>query len=89
MTLVAVDGRKFGKEVLEDAIARAKVDGAPIEVLVSLDDYYRTLKIDWRGGLRYRLVERDPSKPDLLEKILAPRASVRPPPPPAKPDEKP
>jgi predicted metalloprotease with PDZ domain len=94
MTLVAIDGRAYSGDVLDAALARAKGDGAPLEVIVERDDFYRTLKIDWKGGQRFRVVERDPSRPDLLEKIFAPRGSTRPPPPPpekadAKPDAKP
>jgi predicted metalloprotease with PDZ domain len=75
-SVVAVDGRKYEPQVMKDALARAKSSPEPIELLVSKDDRFRTVKVDWHGGERYRTLERDPGKPDLLEKILAPRAKV-------------
>jgi predicted metalloprotease with PDZ domain len=71
-TVVAVNGRAYDKEVLEEAIKAAK-DGAPIELLVKEFDRYRTVKIDYRGGLRYPHLERIPGKPDYLTPILAAR----------------
>ena len=71
--LVAVDGRKYDAQVMKDALARARTSTAPIELLVEADDAFRTVKVDWHGGERYPALERDPSKPDLLAKILAPR----------------
>jgi len=78
MTLVAVDSRKLSAEAMKEALARAKTQTAPIELLVEWQDRYRTFKLDWHGGERYRVLARDPGKPDLLEKIMAPRASRRP-----------
>ena len=75
VTILAVDGRKMSSEVMKDALARAKTGSAPIELLVETDGFYRTVKVDWHGGERYRVLERDPSKPDLLEKIMSPRVA--------------
>ncbi|HTL13774.1 MAG TPA: peptidase M61, partial [Thermomonas sp.] len=59
-------------EALEDAVKAAK-DGAPIELLVKEFDRYRTVRIDYRGGLRYPHLERIPGKPDYLTPILTAR----------------
>lgn len=75
MKLIAVDSRKLSSEVMSDAIAHAKSSTNPIELLVELDGWYRTIKIDYRGGEHYRVLERDPSKPDLLAAILAPKTA--------------
>src|SRR5690606_9910909 len=71
-TVVAVNGRAYDKEVLEEAIKAAK-DVAPFERLVKEFDRYRTVNIDYRGGLRYPHLERIPVKPDYLTPILAAR----------------
>jgi predicted metalloprotease with PDZ domain len=71
--LVAVDGRKFSPEAMKDALTRAKGGTAPIELLVEHDGFFTTAKVDFHGGERYRSVERDPGKPDLLAAILAPK----------------
>lgn len=68
--LAAVNGRKFTPEVLEAALSGA---GA-LDLLVEDADFFRTFRVGYSGGPRYPLLERDPSRPDLLSAILAPRA---------------
>src|SRR6185295_14415460 len=51
-TLVAVQGREFSPERLKDAVA-ASAKGVPVELLVKNGENYRTLRLDYRGGLRY------------------------------------
>jgi predicted metalloprotease with PDZ domain len=71
-TVVAVNGQAYDKEALEDAVKAAK-DGTPIELLVKEFDRYRTVRIDYRGGLRYPHLERIPGTPDYLTPILTAR----------------
>ena len=52
---------------------QAKDGKAPIELLLKEFDRYRTVKLDYRGGLRYPHLERIPGKPDLLTPILTER----------------
>lgn len=72
--VVAVNGVSFGAEALRRAITAAK-DAAspPIELLLKNGDQYRTVTIDYRGGLRYPRLERVPSTREYLGEILAPR----------------
>jgi predicted metalloprotease with PDZ domain len=69
MKVLAVNGRKFSKVVLRDALAAAKNTSDPIELLVENTDYFRTFKIDYHGGERFPHLERDASKPDVLSEI--------------------
>ena len=71
--LVAIDHRKFSTDNLDAALARAKSDPKPIELIVEKDDVFSTLAIDWHGGQRWRVIERVEGKPDLLGAILAPK----------------
>ena len=71
-TLVAVNGQAYSKEVLEDAVKAAKGNSAPIELLVRDFDRYRTVAVDYHGGLRFPHLERIEGKPDRLSKIFAP-----------------
>ncbi|RYD16974.1 MAG: M61 family peptidase [Lysobacteraceae bacterium] len=71
-SLVAVNGRAFEAEVLREAIA-AGSSGQPIELLVRSGEWYRSVRIDYRGGLRYPRLERIAGRPDRLRAILAPR----------------
>ncbi|HEY2745415.1 MAG TPA: M61 family peptidase [Polyangia bacterium] len=77
MTLVAVDAQKLSPDAMKAALARAKTQKAPIELLVESQERYRTFKLDWHGGERYRALARDPSQPDLLAKIMTPRLPRR------------
>ena len=79
MQLVAVDGREYKKETLEDAVKAAAKDNKtpaskePVTLLVKDFDRYRTLQIDYHDGLRYPHLERIEGKPDRLSAILAAR----------------
>jgi len=72
--IVAVNGRRQGREVLADAIEATPRRGS-VELLVEDADFFRTFVVEYRGGSRYPLLERDPSRPDLLAAIAAPRAA--------------
>jgi len=72
-TIVAVNGQAYSKEVLEDAVKAAKGGSAPIELLVKSFDRYRTVPVQWNGGLRYPHLERIEGRPDRLTKIFEAR----------------
>jgi hypothetical protein len=42
-------------------------------LIVREGERFRTLQLDYHGGLRYPHLERDPKRPDLLEAIYAPK----------------
>ena len=73
MHLVAVNGRDFSPDVLTDAIAAAANSDRPIALLVRNEDVYRTLKVDYHGGLRYPHLEHIKGAPDRLADIIRPR----------------
>ena len=73
MKLIAVNGKKFSRDVLKDALAQGKTTSAPLELLVENTDYYRTYKVDYHGGEKFPHLVRDESKPDLLSDIIKPR----------------
>ena len=70
MKVVAVNGRRFSREIMHDAIRASKNSSAPIELLVENTEYYKTYKIDYHGGESYPHLVRDESKPDLLSDVL-------------------
>ncbi|HET7556531.1 MAG TPA: hypothetical protein VFK08_00500, partial [Rhodanobacteraceae bacterium] len=55
--------------VLKDAITAAKSGNKPIELLIKQQDEYRTVPVDYHGGLRYPHLERA-SGPDYLSQII-------------------
>jgi predicted metalloprotease with PDZ domain len=73
MKLVAVNGRKFSKGVLQDALRESKNSAAAIELLVENTEYYKTYKLDYHEGEKFPHLVRDESKPDLLSDIIKAR----------------
>ncbi len=69
-TLVAVNGQAYKPEVLEAAIKAAKDGKAPIELLLKYQDQYRTVPVDYHGGLQYPHLERIKGAPDYLSQII-------------------
>ena len=71
--LVAVDRRRYTKEGLAAALARAKADRKPIELLVERNEVFGSLQVDYHEGARWRMLERVDGTPDLRGAILAPK----------------
>ena len=72
-TVIAVNGQEYDKDVLEDAVKAAKDSKAPIKLMVKEFDRYRTVDVDYHGGLRYPHLERIEGKPDRLTPIFTAR----------------
>jgi len=72
-TLLAVDSRAFTPERLADAVKAARDGTAPIELLVKDGDDYRSVRVDYHGGLKYPHLERIPGTTDRLGAIFAAR----------------
>jgi predicted metalloprotease with PDZ domain len=71
--IVAINGIPYDPDVLKEAITAARTGKDAIELIVRTPDLYRVARIDYHGGLRYPHLERDPSKPAVLDDILAAR----------------
>ena len=72
--VVAVNGRRFSPEVLRDAIRETKTRTQPLQLLVENGEFFATHRLEYDGGERYPLLERDAARPDLLSAIIRPRA---------------
>jgi len=72
MKVVAVNGRVYTHDLLEEAIKAAKDESNPIVLLVIVDDYYKTCNVDYHGGERHPHLVRDESKPDYLDDLIKP-----------------
>ena len=70
-TIVAVDGRGYTPELLREAVKGNRDGTHPIELIVRSGDYYRTVSIDYRDGLRYPHLARIEGTPDRLSAIFA------------------
>jgi predicted metalloprotease with PDZ domain len=73
VTLVAVNNRAYKPELLKAAVTANKDGKAPIELLLREGENFRTLKLDYRGGLRYPKLERIAGTEDRLAGTLGKR----------------
>ena len=74
MTLLAVNGRRWSPDVLRSALRDAKHAANPIELLAQNGEFFGRFTLDYHQGERYPYLERDSSRPDLLEQITRPAA---------------
>jgi predicted metalloprotease with PDZ domain len=72
MKLVAVNGRTWTPDLLRQAVAQTKTQGATLELLVTNRDYYHSYRLDYQGGEKYPQLVRQPRTPDLVSAILQP-----------------
>ena len=70
--LIAVDQRQFTPTLLHETVQRTASSPEPIEVLIKRGEYYSVHRIEYQGGEKFPHLERDESKPDVLDKILEP-----------------
>lgn len=73
MRLLAVNGRRWSRDVLREAIRASK--SRPIELIVENGEFLGTHRLEWTGGERYPRLERDAARPDLLARIVRPLAA--------------
>lgn len=74
MNVDAIDGQKFDGEVLDYVLGRAQHSGTPISVVVDESGWFRTLSLNYHGGILYPHLERIKGTPDMLAEIMRPHA---------------
>jgi hypothetical protein len=67
-----VNGRNFSGDAIKDAIKAAAGNGPAPQLLVHDGDVYKTVTLDWHGGLRYPRLEKVGKGPGTLDALLAP-----------------
>jgi predicted metalloprotease with PDZ domain len=72
-TLVSVNGQAYSADVLKDAITAAKAGQEPIRLLLKYQGGFRTVAVDYHGGLQYPHLQRIKGTPDYLGDIIAAR----------------
>jgi predicted metalloprotease with PDZ domain len=77
MKLVAINGRKFSKYTVREAVRVSASTKQPLEMLVENAGYFTAYQVDYHGGERYPFLERDSTKPDLLSRIIQPTVRER------------
>jgi predicted metalloprotease with PDZ domain len=73
MKVVAVNGKAYSAEILRDAI-KATTDPRQrrIDLLIDNEGHIESHAVSYAEGEKYPVLERDPTKPDVLSKIIAP-----------------
>ncbi|WP_157215029.1 M61 family metallopeptidase [Flavisphingomonas formosensis] len=72
--ILAVNGRTYDDDLLKDAIKAAKGGTKPITLLIKQGEVYRSVDVQWNGGLRYPRLERVGGGASTLDALLAPRS---------------
>src|ERR1051326_1809488 len=73
MKVIAVNGRRWTREALDNALREAKSSNASIEILAQNGEFFRTFAVDYHGGARYPHLQREDSKTDVLAEVLKAR----------------
>jgi predicted metalloprotease with PDZ domain len=72
-SIVAVNSRTYSADDLKQAIKEAAGNGRAVELLVKDGNLYRSVSLDWHGGLRYPRLEKAGKGEGTLDALLAPR----------------
>ncbi|HKE58159.1 MAG TPA: hypothetical protein VKB46_15710 [Pyrinomonadaceae bacterium] len=73
MKIATVNGRAFDSDRLREALSAGMRSQDPLDLGVVNFDVLRTYKINYHGGEKFPHLERDASRPDLLQQIIKPR----------------
>ena len=76
MKIIAVNGRDFSIPVIESAVAETK-NGSPLEFQLLNGEFTLTAKLNYHGGAKYPILERESGQPDVLTQIAAPHSNAR------------
>jgi len=71
--ILSVNGHAFSRDTMANAIAAAKGTDRPIQLLVNSGGEYRTVELNWHGGLRYPRLVKTGTGDGTLDALLAPR----------------
>lgn len=77
MKILGVNGRHWTQTRIEEAIAASSGAKTPMEFLVENGDFYSVVEVDYHGGAKYPILEREQNQEDLLSQIIAPRSNTK------------
>ncbi len=72
MKLIAVDGRRYSKDVLRDAIAASPRTGR-LELLCEAKEFFRTYLVPYRDGRRHPVLVRENGTRDVVGEVMGAR----------------
>jgi predicted metalloprotease with PDZ domain len=71
--IIAINSRSYDPDALKQAIKEAAGNGRAVGLLIKSGDLYRSVTLDWHGGLRYPRLEKVGKGQGTLDALLAPR----------------
>lgn len=74
--VIAVDGLSYSRERIEAAIRAARDGKTPVRLLVERGGRYRTIEIDYHGGLRWPHLEKAGAGADLFDQLFAAKRAI-------------
>jgi predicted metalloprotease with PDZ domain len=77
MKLIAVNGRKYSKDIMRTALHASLNSQQPIALLVENGEYYSTFQVNYHNGNHYPHLLRNEGQPNLLDEIIKPLAPAR------------
>jgi len=72
MKIIAVNGRKWSKDIVRAALQASLTNQKPIALLAENGEYYNTYAVDYHQGERYPHLVRVEGQPNLLDEIVKP-----------------
>jgi predicted metalloprotease with PDZ domain len=73
MKVIAINSRKWSKDVMRAALSAAVHNQQPIAILVENGEYYSTYPVNYHGGEQYPHLVREQVLPDMLGEIIKPQ----------------
>jgi predicted metalloprotease with PDZ domain len=74
MKIIAVNGRKWSKDIVRAALQSSLTNQQPIALLAENGEYYGTYAVNYHQGERYPHLVRVEGQPNLLDEIIKPLA---------------
>jgi predicted metalloprotease with PDZ domain len=75
MKLIAVNGRKWSKDVIRAALRASVHNQQLLSLLAENGEYYNTYQVNYHEGDRYPHLVRVEGQPNLLDEVIKPQAS--------------
>ncbi|HEX3584791.1 MAG TPA: M61 family peptidase [Candidatus Angelobacter sp.] len=77
MKIIAVNGRKWSKDVVRAALRASVHSQQPLSLLAENGEYYSTYQVNYHEGERYPHLVRAEGQPDMLDEIIKPQAAAQ------------
>ncbi|HEU4414952.1 MAG TPA: M61 family peptidase, partial [Candidatus Angelobacter sp.] len=74
MKVIAVNGRKWSKDIIRTALAGGLHNQQPLSILAENGEYITTYQVNYHEGERYPHLVRSQGQPNLLDEIIKPQA---------------